>query len=221
GRSLLPPQMCVRDRHMDPGDVHLVSFARHLPRDPRWSRELRARVLDALGHGKAPFLPPLTATNISGSRGPDGGSARARACAAGVGGVRSVRRGGLLLGGVAVRGVPELAYRGHDLMQRRHHLARPLAAEPVGVRAGPVDAFEAGGQLLLDPRDLLRRITQLGGHPPDIFDVHTLRGVRGSCSLFWWLAPAPVPVHRPDVVLDRITVERGEGPDHGEESPWG
>src|SRR5699024_6853445 len=45
------------------------------------SGEVRARVLDALCHGSAPFVPPLTTANISGpprqDEGPSGVSARA------------------------------------------------------------------------------------------------------------------------------------------------
>ena len=52
-------------------------------------------------------------------------------------------RGSLLLVSVTVRGLAQIGDRLHDLLQGRHHVPVPLAAEAVGVRTCPVDLLEA------------------------------------------------------------------------------
>src|SRR5690625_5602922 len=75
-------------------------------------------------------------------------------------------------------------------MQGGDHLPRPLTAEAVGIGAGPVDALEAGGQLLLDARDFLGRLTQLARHTTDLLDIHPLDGVHRWVPLSLARAPA-------------------------------
>src|SRR5699024_1423312 len=77
--SPLHPGLSRRDLH--PWHGQRLPVVRDLDGDPRRSGEVRARVLDALCHGSAPFVPPLTTANISGpprqDEGPSGVSARA------------------------------------------------------------------------------------------------------------------------------------------------
>src|SRR5699024_5056218 len=77
--SPLHPGLSRRDLH--PWHGQRLPVVRDLDGDPWRSGEVRARVLDALCHGSAPFVPPLTTANISGpprqDEGPSGVSARA------------------------------------------------------------------------------------------------------------------------------------------------
>src|SRR5699024_11055448 len=164
------------DRELHTGDRQGLPGIRDLDGDPRWAGELRARIRNSLDHEVAPFLPPATAINISAEHEARAGHPSGPRA---VHGSREELRGGC-----------QAVDRAPDLRQGGDHLPRPLTAEAGGIGAGPVDALEAGGQLLLDARDFLGRLTQLARHTTDLLDIHPLDGVPRWVPLSFAHSPA-------------------------------